>query len=56
MGKTHKRLEQEKKEALITGKWDQLRIEAECKNETSHKNLTKARPLLDSARIDQPKV
>ena len=27
-----------KKEALINENWDQLKIEAECKNETSHKN------------------
>jgi putative endonuclease len=27
-----------KKEALINGNWSQLKIEAMCKNETSHKN------------------
>ena len=27
-----------KKEALIKGNWDALRIASECKNETSHKN------------------
>jgi putative endonuclease len=27
-----------KKEALICGNWDQLKIAAECKNETSHEN------------------
>ncbi len=27
-----------KKEALIKESWDQLKIEAECRNETSHKN------------------
>ena len=30
-----------KKEALIKENWDQLKIEAECKNETSHKNTGK---------------
>ncbi len=30
-----------KKEALIHGKWDELRIAAECKNETSHKKRKK---------------
>jgi putative endonuclease len=43
-----------KKEALIENNWDQLKIEAECKNETSHVNLLhKAGALLDSARIDK---
>jgi putative endonuclease len=30
-----------KKEALIAGKWDQLKIEAECKNDSSSKNAKK---------------
>ncbi|MBN8703019.1 MAG: GIY-YIG nuclease family protein [Bacteroidetes bacterium] len=30
-----------KKEALINEKWDVLKIEAACKNETSHKNIKK---------------
>jgi putative endonuclease len=28
-----------KKEALINGNWNQLKIEAECKNQTSHKKI-----------------
>jgi putative endonuclease len=42
-----------KKEALIRENWDQLKIESECKNETSHKNISQ-RAVLDSARIDSP--
>lgn len=30
-----------KKEALIKNNWDQLKMEAECKNETSHENYIK---------------
>ena len=30
-----------KKEALIKENWDQLKMEAECRNETSHKNFIK---------------
>jgi putative endonuclease len=37
-----------KKEALINSDWKKLSEAAECKNETSHKNLK----LLDSARSD----
>ncbi len=45
-----------KKEALINEKWDMLRIAAECKNETSHKNKNVSTPshVLDSARTDTP--
>lgn len=39
-----------KKDALINENWSQLKIEAECKNETSHK--IKAAHVLDSARTD----
>ena len=39
-----------KKEALINENWSQLKIEAKCQNETSHKN--KPTHVLDSARTD----
>jgi putative endonuclease len=42
-----------KKEALIKENWDQLKIEAACKNYTSHKNLVgQASSVLDSARTE----
>jgi len=42
-----------KKEALMKDNWDQLRIEAECMNETSHKNFgSMPTHVLDSARTD----
>jgi putative endonuclease len=42
-----------KKQALINEKWDQLKIEAECQNSTSHKiHSLQASHILDSARID----
>lgn len=42
-----------KKEALIKENWTQLKIEAECKNKTSHKNhQTYPALVLDSARTD----
>lgn len=44
-----------KKEAIIQGDWDRLKILAECKNESSHKNYKKlgfdsAQPGFDSAQ------
>jgi putative endonuclease len=42
-----------KKEDLIKENWDQLKIEASCKNYTSHKNLVgQASSVLESARTD----
>lgn len=32
-----------KKEALITGNWEKLKKEAECRNETSHRNTSRLR-------------
>lgn len=42
-----------KKEALIKENWDQLKIEAECRNKSSHKNRTGMPAyVLDFARTD----
>jgi len=37
-----KRWSRKKKEALINSDWQKLQKEAECKNETSHKNYSKS--------------
>jgi len=36
-----KKWSKKKKEALINENWDQLKIEAECKNNSSHKDFIK---------------
>ncbi|MCW3070592.1 MAG: Excinuclease subunit [Bacteroidetes bacterium] len=44
-----------KKEALIKENWDQLKIAAECKNESSHKiKANTPAHVLDFARTDSP--